>query len=335
MSSIHTAIPQQAVSIDFGLISKDAKAETFSSKSEIPSSIDETASTIESRSLGSGRDLYSPFVCPYCNECTMEQFFSDEGCPKKLPTKEKRAVLFPYLDMSGLDEADRIDLEDRLQCETRKMKLKFAMFTLNVKRSLEYLEIPLEKIKASILSLGAFTDNIRVTVFDDEDQHEIKLAKTLSDVFISLQKYISFFDYHIIEHIIEQHGATRDFDWLQEYTETFHSFCQRSIFEIPHDVFPTSSRKTAKRFTLKCTKGVATMKGVLQVKGEIARVFGLRPAALQIRSIEEGCVKLYCYISAAVADHIFPVSPSQHSALSEMGVRVLHYDAGGNLKDAK
>ena len=255
----------------------------------------------------------------------MEQFFS-EGCPKRCKKASiKNKVLFPYLDMTGLDEADRIDLKDRLRFETREIKLFFAKFTLNVIRSLEELQIPLEKIKISVFSLEAFTDDIGVKVLDEEDRREIKTAKTLSEVFIVLQNYISFFNYHIIKHIIDQHGATRDHTWLEEYLEKFHDFCKRSIFELPQDAFTSNSRarKTAKIFTLKCTEGVSTMQGVKRATGDIARIFHLKSSALQLCSVEKGCVELQFLISAAVADRIFPVSLSERSALSEIGVQVL------------
>ena len=279
------------------------------------------------------------FICPYCGKCTMEQFFSGEGCFKQVNTnREKKKVLFPYLDMSNLNEADRIDFEDRLLFETREIKLHFARFQLDVIRLLEDLQIPLEKIKVSILSLEAFTDNLGVKVLDEVDAREIKAAKCLSEIFIALQKYISFFNYHILGHIIDQHGKAGGNSMLNEYLEKFHRFCQRNVFEVPADLFSSISRFTAKVFALKCTKGVATMNGVECVKGDIARIFCLRPAALQLCSIKDGCIELHFLISAAIANSIFPVSPSKHSALSEIGVRVLScegVDQTGNQGEKK
>ena len=282
---------------------------------------DATATSMPVNPQANSRD---GFVCPYCGKCTMEQFFSD-GCPKQVQAAaaEKKKTLFPYLDMSNINEADWIDFQDRLTSETREIKLRFARFTLNVIRSLEILEIPLEKIKVSLLSLTAFTDNIGVKTLDMEDKCKIEAATTLSEVFIVLQNYISFFNYHIIEHIIDQHGATRDRTWLEEYLRKFHIFCQRSIFEVPKNLFPSISRFTAKVFALKCTEGVVTMQGLKGVMGQIAKIFHMRPAALQLCSIKKGCVELHFLISTAVADIIFPVSSPQHLALSEIGVKVL------------
>ena len=272
------------------------------------------------------------FVCPYCKKCTMEQFFS-EGCPKQeqISTAKERKPLFPYLDVSNMNEEDRMDFEARLIDETREIKLLFAKFTLNVIRSLEMFQTPLEMIKISVLNLSAFTDDIRVKVFDDEDSHAIQIAENLSKMFIILQKYTSFFDYHIIKHIIDLHGTLDDHARLQEYIEQLKGFCQRNVFAVPHDVFP-HSRRTAQVLALKCTEGVFTMNNIVEIKRLVARTLCLQPSALQLYSIKKGCVELYFLISAAVADRIFPVSPSQHSALSEMGVKVFQCNVRENIE---
>ena len=252
----------------------------------------------------------------------MEQFYSEEGCPKLKPEAAKKN-LFPFLDMSGLEEAERIDLEARLKSETRKIKFCFASFTSDVRRSLEHWEVPLKRIKVSLLSLEAFDDGIGVKVLDVEDAQKIEAAEDLDDLFITLHKYISFFNYYIIEYIIEQHGATKDHERLEDYKKKFETFCKRSIFEIPENVGAPYSRKTAKVLVLKCTESVSTLKGVEEVRYEVATIFGLRPSALQLCSIKRGCVELHFLLSSAVADHIFPVSPSKHSALCEIGAKVL------------
>ncbi len=52
------------------------------------------------------------FVCPYCQECSLQQFYSKEGCPKIYKTKSTN--LFPYLNVTGLADEHVIDLEKRL-----------------------------------------------------------------------------------------------------------------------------------------------------------------------------------------------------------------------------
>ena len=276
-----------------------------------------------SSSLSPGNQQHS-FVCPYCGECTMEQFFSDDGCPKKVISEPERRVFFPYLDLSGLDEADRIDLEDRLKYDTREMIFLFANFTLDVKRSIENdLQTPLVLIKDSVLSLEAFSEDIGIKVIDEDDRQKIKAARTLSDVFITLRNYISFFNYHIVEYIIHKHGSSEDHQRLEDYLESYSNYGKRNIFEVPQDVFISKSRKNAKVIALKCSERVSTMNAIETAKNEVSQVFGLRSLALQLCSIGKGCVELHFIVSAAVADHVFPVSPSQSSALSAYGISIL------------
>ena len=264
------------------------------------------------------------FVCPYCGECTMEQFFS-EGCPKQvqLSTTKKKEILFPHLNVHSLHKEDMIDLEKRLTNETREIKTCFGKFQSNVIKSLEDLHIPIDMFKASILSLYPFTDNIGVKELDKEDEVKIEAARTISEVFITLRKYISFFNYHIVEYIIDLYGAETDHILLEKYVEKFHNFCKRNVFEVPQNAFASNSRETAKVFAIKCTEGVSTMQGVERVTGDIAEIFGLRPSAFYLYSIKKGCVELHFLISADVANYIFPVSHSQHSALKELGIKVL------------
>ena len=259
------------------------------------------------------------FICPYCRECTLEQFFSDKGCPKIAQALLEKKVPFPYLDVEGMNEADKIDLEYRLKSEARDIKMEFAKLTSSVMQSLE--TVRLERIKISLLGLESFTDDVGVKVLDEEDAQKIVAAKNLAELFLTLRKYISFFNYHIIEWIIDHFELARD--PLNKYLKKFNTFCQRSVFEVPENLFQSIPELTGKVFAVKCTEGVTTMNGVAVLKEKIATTFSLRPAALQLCSIKKGCVELHFLISDAVADHIFPVSPSQHSALSEIGVRVL------------
>ena len=260
------------------------------------------------------------FVCPYCGKCTWEQYFSAKGCPKQAQEKK---VLFPHLDVTGLSEDDRIDLEHKLESQTQSMIARFARFKSDILKSLEEEQVPLKKLKHFVLSLEAFTDNIGVKLLDEEDKQKIKAAEDVSDVFITLCDYTSFFNYHIIEHIVDRFGSASDRKGMDDYVESFHAFCKRNIFEVPQNMLAVSSRRSAKVLVLKCTQSISSLKGVDRIKGEIADIFGLRPSALQISSIKKGCIELHFLISAAVADYIFPVSPTQHTTLNAIGVRVL------------
>ena len=139
----------------------------------------------------------SGFVCPYCEKCTVEQFFSKEGCPHK-----KHTPLFPHLDMLHLDNSERASLEMQLSTDTRRMITRFANFSISIRDSLEARNESLDKIIDTVLSLEAFDEGIGVSALDSQDQKEIRAATSVAKVFTVLRSYISFFNYEIIEHLI-------------------------------------------------------------------------------------------------------------------------------------
>ena len=264
------------------------------------------------------------FVCPNCGECSLEQFFSEKGCPKADSEHKK---LFPFLDWASLDEADKIDLEQRLISDTRKMGTRFACFISFLEKSLEDQCIPLEKVASRVLSLQAFTEDIGQKLLEKKDEEAIQQAKSVPKIFMVLYPYISFFNYEIMEHLVKQHGSPDDHKRLEEYVTAFNTFCQRSVFEVPQNVYSSRSRTDCKVFAVKCTERVATtLEGVRGVKGKIAAVLGLRASSLQLCSVVKGCMELRFILSTAVADRILPVSLAKKLALKEIGVRVLEQD---------
>ena len=182
----------------------------------------------------------------------------------------------------------------------------------------------MERIKDCVLSLDAFNDGIGVKVLDHKDKQEIKNAKNLSEVFMTLRDYISFFNYEIVQYLIELLGSPDDQTQLREYCSALDQFCQRNVFEVPAEVFSSKSRnKTAKVLVLKCTERVATLEYVKRLTRRIAEALGIQRAALQLRSVRQGCLELHFLITVAVAKCIYPVSPTVQVALSAMGIKVL------------
>ena len=290
---------------------------------EADSSVKNTPDNESNRTF-SDNESDDGFECPYCKKCSMDQFFSEEGCPQKKQLSKARP-LFPYLNTSALPENERAVLEMRLKSDTKKMITRFANFTILTRKSIKNRNEPLDEIKDTILSLESFTEGIGVKLLQPQDKVEIRGADTISKVFIVLRSYISFFNYQIIEHLIEHHGSDEDHQRLEEYLNAFEAFCQRNVFEIPPNIF-CNSQEIGKKLVFKCTDGVSTLEGVNELKERVAEVFGLQPFALQLCSIEKGCVELHFLIPSAVADCILPVSPLQYSSLGDLGVRVLTCD---------
>ncbi len=281
------------------------------------------------RSAADNRDI---FVCPYCKECSPQQFFSKEGCPRKTKSLETIS-LFPYLDVTGLDDEDVKYLEEKLILDTRKIFIKFSEFSVCIRKSIEGQDT-LDNLRDCVLS-AVLPNDQGVSALDTEHKEMVLAAKSLARIFSILRtyNYISFLNYQIIELLIQDSGSAIDHKMLERYLDDLKTFCQRSVFEVPPSAFSTcKSRKTAKVFKLKCTESTLTLNEVIVLQDKFAEILGLEFNALQLCSVRKGCVELHFLVSAAVAEYIFPLSPSQESALSEIGARLLPFDKRENKR---
>ena len=51
------------------------------------------------------------------------------------------------------------------------------------------------------------------------------------------QNYVSFFNFHIIQNLINKYGRDEDKIKLTAYEAKFKEICKRSVFEVPEAVF--------------------------------------------------------------------------------------------------
>ena len=257
------------------------------------------------------------FTCPFCGKCTLMQFFSKTGCLQA--AKNKRAEgksLFPYLDHSALSNDEKQALESQLLDETKRIVFLFA--------NTERLIITSLTKRVSVGELKNYVGNILILLGSNEDIEYLKKSESLFDVFFSLQPYKSFLNYEILQNIVENFGNDEDQQLMKEYVSQFSNFCQRSVFEVPSNIFHDSDPKPGdKMFSVKLTKqGHALLGDVVSMKKKLAEILKIEVMALQLCSITDGCICLKFLVSGVVAEKIFPLSQLQIISLSEIHVRI-------------
>ena len=258
------------------------------------------------------------FICPFCGKCTVVQFFSESGCPQAiLQDSSKRHSLFPYLDHSHLTKDEKLMLESKLLNETIKIVGLFARFEMSIIQSLESKSVSVSKVQA-------FVGNYVRLLGSREDIESLKKSKNLYKIFFSLQPFKSFFNYEMVESIIEQFGSEEDRQLMGVYVSKFNEFCKRSVFEVPHNIFHDTDPKPGdKMFSVKLTKQVHNSLGdVVAVRKKLADILKIEVVALQLCCITKGCICMEFLISARVAVKTFPLSQSQFCALKDIKVRI-------------
>jgi len=258
-----------------------------------------------------------PFGCG-CGKCT---FFScmESGCPTPVPL----ASSFPYLDLSGLTEEQKRELQSRLRFESQEILKKFWDLFSTVYESLRTQDIPVERLVIHLLRLRAFdpvTKDSQKPLFQTF-RKKLQNAKTIEEVIWIIEGYFSFFNYHVIEHIVSKLGTDQDKDELRKYKEEFDRYSKRRVYECPPDFGPVSEADHV-HLVVKVDSVYEqfTVEAVEDFRIRLSGILGVSHSVLRLCEVAEGCFQLMFQVPFFVQQEIFPLSSKQERALVEEGV---------------
>ena len=254
-----------------------------------------------------------------CGNCTFLSYI-EHGCPEPIP----KSTSFPYLNVSGLTHEQQKKLRSRLRVESREIIFKFQQLLSTVYKSLCEHKVTVNVLVTHLLSLGALdpvSKHSQKPLLQTFFQ-ELRTAGSIEDVLWVIKDYFSFFNYHVIEHIVYGLGTGQDRTELQNYKEHFHRYSKRRIFECPPVYGPMSSRDHAD-LVLKVDSAYEqfTVEELENFEYKLSRTLHVTPqSVLRLCKVEEGCLQLIFQVPSFVQQVIFPLSSEQERALAAEGV---------------
>ena len=260
----------------------------------------------------------SPFGCG-CGKCTFFSFI-EKGCPTPLSS----TGFFPYLDLSGLTCEEQQGLKQRLCCESHEIMMQFQKLVGATIKSLTKQQVPLSELRSLVMTLGAFDPvykEPKVSAFYHYFK-DLKEANEVSDIFWILKDYFSFFNYHIIEHIIKEFGTEEDNQNLQTYKEQFDQYAKRRIYECLPWFGPISETGHVDVFVKVDSKyDNFSVKEVENFCWQLCRIYGVTShGVFRLCQVEKGCLQFRFQIPSFMQQELFPLSSEQETALAEEGV---------------
>ena len=259
-----------------------------------------------------------PFGCG-CDKCTFFSFI-EKGCPTPIPSTSS----FPYLNLSGLTHEQQEGLKGKLWSESQEIMMQFQKLISATVKSLNRQNVSRDELLIHVMALGAFKPVFKEPQIPAFHYcfKELKAAETTSKVFLVLSDYFSFFNYHIIEHIIKELGTEEDKARLQRYKEHFDRYAKRRIFKCMPEFGPVSDADHADIFVKLDSQyddyTVAEIKGFCHKLCEILCVSA--QGILRLCRVDEGCIQLMFQVPLFLQQKIFPLSREQEKALGAMGV---------------
>ena len=219
---------------------------------------------------------------------------------------------------------EREKLRQRLNGESRTIMFEFQkLFSATVK-SLKERNITVSDLKPHIGCLQALKPAYEYSKRGSLGS-ELQKAETVDDVIVIVRDYSSFFNYHMLENIINILGGEQDRRNLAKYLEEFAEYAKRKVFECPRELGTMNEDGCANIFvTLDEIYDDCTLSSLEHFRCELQEILNI-PSGVVITlcRVELGSLKLIFQIPLSVQRSIFPLSGNQEAALIKSGVEQL------------
>ena len=260
-----------------------------------------------------------------------------------------------------LNPEDRTRLEEQLISCANSMRKKFASLLLSVIISFKSQGIDPQDLASGILALTEYEDPAIGKPLLERHKEKLKRAQTVNDTFDVLRPHMTFFNYEILEFLIEEMGLPNDQQNLQTFLQEFKNFCSRSVFEIPPNMLGHSEEKEVdqQKFAVKITKpfkvallvqckeydqqatsssptssdleerericspklGIS-LEDAKYIQRKLASVLNLNTSSVYLDSANSGCVLLTFLLPSHISLAGLDSNPDA-IALSDIGIRIL------------
>ena len=151
-------------------------------------------------------------------------------------------------------------------------------------------------------------------------------SATVDTVWNIVGEYFSFFDYDILETIVDTLGDDSDKQNFARYKEDFVAYASRRlIIEATPSGNDCESNgdNTTMLVVLDSSYDECEIGHLKRLQIKLSEVLNLNKGILQLCKVKEGSVQLVFQIPNFITKDIFPLSPDQESALGELGVTEL------------
>ena len=218
-------------------------------------------------------------------------------------TTERESLLsFLHID-------ERADLQYQLKQNLLEIKGRYASYVMCICLSLQNKGVTVKNLRTYLLSLDAFQSshyNTNLKLLSDKED-KLEKADDIEDIFcILVRECASFLNYGIFQSIIEEY----DIDTSQKklaYPEHLKAYVDKHKLSEFYEINPelksfTDDSKLVLLLNIEVVCTLGTLKERIEA---IAKVLKIKPSALRLLSIEEGCVIVVLFLPVSIARVIF------------------------------
>ena len=261
------------------------------------------------------------FNLKYVCGCAPQKCKRTFHCRNLVSSAKFKAVYINEIE--ELDKQQREDLNRRLRLETEGLIFAFFKLLSDFCDSLDKQKISIKRLKTYLMAIEA------VESASDSDKQPalqnckdlLKAATDVDDIIEIIQHHSSFFDFKLLEYMIQKSGTISDKEKLQEYEKLFITYLSHRVCECPSSVCESLGDdyvdliiKLDSRYERR------KLSSIKDLEVSLSQTLKVNTCLLNLCSIERGCIKLVFQIPCFLLEMIFPISNEQEKSLTKDGV---------------
>ena len=202
-------------------------------------------------------------------------------------------------------------LDDNLQTITSR----YSIYVSSIRECLQAKGVRPVDLCSDLMNLTAFNHTRKKRSLLSSHRNELHKATELNGIFDLIAiEYSSFLNYDVFRWIVDRHhldNGQEEFQYPQHLKAYLNSHKISEFVEINPLLkdFSDASKEMVLKVDIKLTSELAKLE---QLRAAVAKILKLKPAALRLLDVEEGCVVVTFLIPSPVAEIIF----SKHSVLT-------------------
>ena len=213
--------------------------------------------------------------------------------------------------------------ENKLEYNTKCISDAFAHLVNHTLGSFVEKNVPLNRIVLWLKHLEVYKPLKKPLPLLSKRMKNIRKAEDMVQLFDILSDYWSWYNYHLLEKLIQEFG---DEDELNKYIGELTTFLTKRLIESQDSFnFGTGCGKGQKLMLVKVDKaweGIH-LEQIWEFHHNIAKILKLSPHVLYLSSVSKGCICLKFMIPDSISGYAIPLRTLQKEALVAAGVFML------------
>ena len=280
--------------------------------------------------------IYQHHTILFCTDIAIAEdsaTVSNSSMQELFPSKPHFS--FPFLNLKKMSPEEKEILHQKLFAESEDMTYKFQRLFYETRKSLVIQRTSVDDLLKYLDCLGAVKPTFNGSSLPVLGCQLPELRKTESvDMAMTvISSYCSFFNYRIVEEIINNVGTERDKTNLKNYREEFSTYAQHHIFECPSELGDMNEIGHANMIvTLDATYESYTVSHLYAFVSNLQRVLKVPAVSLRLCRIIPGSLVMIFQLPHSVQRAaIFPLSVEQEDALTSQTLGVVQLSCGNYL----